>query len=126
MSLNILIYCKIQKTFKVIGSQISDLDSDRMLDLMKKERKVAMMMGADSVLYLVFPLPYAVLYFIDPFHSITAYRISRSLFTVWGSTAIIEPILLLIFKAQYREEIKKMFRLADLSVINFVIITWEK
>ena len=117
--LNIATYYKIQESFRAIRtSELRNLNSVWAADLLKKERKVAIMMGADSILYVIFPMPRALLYFIDPYPDTTAYGISRVLFTLWGSTAIIEPILLLIFKAQYRTEIKKIFKLAHLSVKN--------
>ena len=88
------------------------------MDYLKRERKAAKMMGTDSALYVILPIPRAMLFFIDPYPDATAYGVARVFLTLWASTSIVEPILLLTFKEKYREEIKKIFTWAHLSVKN--------
>lgn len=107
--LNLATYCKIQSYGNAISSEIGKLNSNTQADLMKRERNLAIMMGTDSTLYVVFLIPRAILFFIDPYPMITAHGVARSFYSLWASTAIVEPILVLIFQEKYRKEIKKMF-----------------
>ena len=88
------------------------------MDYLKREKKAAQMLVADSLLYVLLPIPRAMLFFVDPYPDATAYGVSRFFLTLWASTSIVEPILLLTFKEKYREEIKKIFKWAHLSVKN--------
>ena len=78
---------------------------------MKKEKQPAKLMVADSVLYALFPIPPAVLYIIEEYPRATVENWVDSVsITLWASIAIAEPILLLIFKEQYRQEIKNILK----------------
>ena len=108
--LNFAIYFKIHKNLKTIATEIGTYNKDLAMDFMKRERKAAKMMGADSVLYAFFPIPRAVLFIIEPFAYFTVSSVAKVTFTLWGLTAILEPILLLIFQEKYRIEIKDIFK----------------
>ena len=108
--LNFAIYYKIHKSLKTIATEIGTFNKDLAMDYMKKERKAAKMMGADSVLYAFFPIPRAVLLIIEPYAYFTVSSVAKVTFTLWGLTAILEPILLLTFNEKYRMEIRKIFK----------------
>ena len=107
--LNFAIYYKIHKNLKVIATEIGSFNKDLEMEYMKKERKAATMIGADSVLYAFFPIPRAVLFIIEPYAYFTVSSVAKVTFTLWGLTAILEPILLLTFNEKYRMEIRKIF-----------------
>ena len=113
--LNIVAYLKIQSYFQNIAS---DINSNLTMDLLRKEAKIARTMGADSALYAIFPIPLAILYFIDPYSTTTVPEITLTLYNLWVSTAIVEPLLLLKFQEKYRKEIKLIFRLAYSYIKN--------
>ena len=85
---------------------------------MKRERKLAIMMGTDSALYFVFPIPRALLFIIDPYASTTAEKTSKIFYALFSATAIVEPILLLAFQETYRQEIKTLIQTTYLSSRN--------
>ena len=106
--LNIAAYYKIQTYCKAISSDLEILNPDLATTFLKKERKLAKMLGTDSALYVILTFPHALLYVIDPYATITAYDVVSASYALWVSTSMIEPILLLAFQASYREEIKKI------------------
>ena len=117
--LNIAIYYKIQSYFKAIVSEINNFSTDMAMDYMKKENQTAKMMGADSVLYVVFPIPRAVLCIVDPHTISEVYKqVGVASMSLWGATAIVEPLLLLFFKEKYRKEIRKILKGSYSSVKN--------
>ena len=119
--LNIAIYYKIRsyiKTIKTEASHIGNLSTVMTMKYMKKERKAVKLMGADSVLYAIFPIPRAILFILEPYARTTIEWLSKATLTLWGLTAVIEPILLLIFQEKYRREIKKILKITYLSTIN--------
>ena len=122
--LNIAIYYKIQSYFKKIVSEIGNFSSEMAMNYMKKERQTAKMMAADSVLYALFPIPPAVLYIIEEYPRATVENWVDTLsITLWASTAIAEPVLLLSFKEKYRQEIKNILKGAYSSVKDKFITT---
>ena len=108
--LNIAIYYKIQNHFKNLVSDTGNLSGIMTKNYMKKERKAVKIMGADSALYAIFPIPRAMLFILDPYARTTIEWLSKATLTLWGLTAIMEPILLLFFQEKYRTEVKKLFR----------------
>ena len=115
--LNIAIYYKIRSNIKTIVSDIGNLSPVMTMNYMKKENKAVKIMGADSALYAIFPLPRAILFILEPYPQ-TSIHWSRVTSTLWGLTAIIEPILLLIFQEKYRTEIKKILKITYSSIKN--------
>ena len=77
---------------------------------MKKERKAVKIMGADSVLYAIFPIPRALLYILEPYPGMTIDWLSKVFLTLWASTAIMKPILLITFQDKYRAEIRNILK----------------
>ena len=108
--LNIAIYYKIRNHFKNLVSDTGNLSGIMTMNYMKKERKAVKIMGADSALYAIFPIPRAMLFILDPYARTTIEWLSKATLTLWGLTAIMEPILLLFFQEKYRTEVKKLFR----------------
>ena len=122
--LNIAIYYKIQSYFKTIVSEIGNVSTDMEMNYMKKEKQIAKMMLANSVLYALFPIPLAVLYVIEEYPRLTVENLIDTAFiTLWGSTAIVEPVLILAFKEKYRQEIKTILKGAYSSVKDKFSIT---
>ena len=115
--LNVAIYYKIQSYFKAITSDIGNFSPDMEMEYMRKERQITKMMGANSVLYVFFPIPLAALHFIDAYPKITVeHWLFTTIILLWGSTAIVEPALILAFKEKYRQEIKKILKGAYFSI----------
>ena len=100
--LNIAIYCKIRTHITTMVSDIGNLNPVMTLNYMEKERKAVKMMGADSVLYAIFPIPRAVLYILEPYARTTIAWLDKATVTLWGLTAFIEPILLLTFHSKHK------------------------
>ena len=87
------------------------------MDYMRKERQIAKLMGTNSVVYVFFPIPLAALYFIEAHPTVTVENwVNTTIILLWGSTAIVEPALILAFKGKYRQEIKKIIKGAYSSV----------
>ena len=122
---NIAAYYKIQNHCKVISSDLETLNPDLAANFMKKERKVAKMLGTDSALYVILTLPQAMFYVIDPYATTTAYDLAPAFFALWLATSIIEPILLLVFQTAYREEIKEIMKNFSFHSIKSKIISWK-
>ena len=99
-------------------SDIGNLSSVMTMNYMRKERKAIKIMGADSALYAIFPIPRAVLFILEPYPRITIYWVTNVSLILWGLTAIIEPLLLLTFQEKYRTEIKKILKAIYLSTKN--------
>ena len=116
--LNIAIYYKIRSHIMTMVSDIGNLSPVMTINYMKKERKAVKMMGVDSALYAIFPLPRAVLYILEPYPKTTIYWAYKASFTIWALTAIIEPLLLLTFQEKYRTEIKNIFKVMYSSTKN--------
>ena len=117
--LNIAIYYRIQNYFKTIVSEIGNFSPETAMDYLRKEKETAKMIAADCVLYVFFPIPRALLYMIEEYPEQTVTDSARAIALVlWGSTAIVEPVLLLAFKEKYRKEIKKILKGAYSSARN--------
>ena len=116
--LNIAIYYKIRNYIETIVSDIGNLNAVMKMDYMKKERKAVKIMGADSLLYAIFPIPRAVLYILEPYPGMTIDWVSKVFLTLWASTAIIEPILLITFHEKYRAKIRKILKSIYSSIKN--------
>ena len=113
--LNIAIYYKIRNYIKTKVLDIGNLSEVMTMNYMKKEKKAVKIMGADSALYAIFPIPRAVLFILEPYPKTTIYWATKTSFTLWGLTAVIEPILLLTFQKKYRSEIKKILKITNSS-----------
>ena len=116
--LNIAIYYKIRNFIKTKVSDIGNLSAVMTMNYVKKERKAVKIMGTDSALYAIFPIPRAVLFILEPYLKTTVYWAYKASFTTWGLTAIIEPLLLLTFQEKYRTEIKKILKVIYSSTKN--------
>ena len=108
--LNIAIYYKIRNHIKKIVSNVGNLSTVMTMNYMKKEKKAVKIMGADSALYAIFPIPRALLFIFEPYPKTTIYWAYAATFTPWGLTALIEPLLLLAFQEKYRTEIKNFLK----------------
>ena len=121
--LNIAIYYRIRNHIKTISADIGNLIPVMTMNYMKKERKALKIMGVDSALYLIFPLPRAILFILEPYPQTTIHWYQATS-TLWGLTAIIEPILLVTFQEKYRTEIKKIWRQNYSSTKNKVTTSY--
>ena len=121
--LNIAIYYKIQNSIKTIKTkafcfQDKNLSAVMTMKYMKTEWRVVKIMGLAGVLYVIFPIPRAILFILEPYARTTIERLSKATLTLWGLTAMIEPILLLIFQEKYRTAIKKILNVTYSSTKN--------
>ena len=116
--LNLAIYYEIRIHIKKMVSNIGNLSSFMTMNYMKKERNAVIIMGADSALYATLIIPRAVLFILEPYPKTTIYWATKTSFTLWGLTAVIEPILLLTFQKKYRTEIKKILKITNSSTKN--------
>ena len=85
---------------------------------MKTEWRAVKIMGLAGVLYVIFPIPRAILFILEPYARTTIERLSKATLTLWGLTVMIEPILLLIFQEKYRTAIKKILNVTNSSTKN--------
>ena len=121
--LNIANYYKIRNYIKTKVSEIGNLSADLTMKIMKKERKAVKIMVVDSVLYVLFPIPRAILFILEPYSGTTSLGVTHASIILWELTAIIEPILLFIFQEKYRTEIKKILKVTSSSTKNKFITT---